>query len=188
MYIFFFSILERDDPRCLAGTFFNRNFTFYLCSTPVNLASIPEEYSFSIHLVEIHLTELPDLPPRYHTTRSLPPHFMNTLKLVFDVSCPAQLSDADNHISPDLLIFDFLSPWAPGISRARGIPAVLLANVAAGAACFLLHAFKNGSEKFPSDAIYLPEYFLVKMAEQIPDEDGRSRGLCSVSESHGTSY
>ncbi|XP_049381457.1 beta-D-glucosyl crocetin beta-1,6-glucosyltransferase-like [Solanum stenotomum] len=50
----------------------DRGFLIYLCSTPINLKStinkISEKYVDLIHLIELHLPELPKLPPHYHTT------------------------------------------------------------------------------------------------------------------------
>ncbi|KAI4384077.1 hypothetical protein MLD38_009844 [Melastoma candidum] len=174
--------IEAQFPqRLTAKRLSHHDFTVYLCSTPINLASVEgslsQEYSCSIRLIEIDLEELPDLPSQYHATRGLPPHLMNTLKRAFDDSGPAQLSSAIDRVSPDLLIYDFLSPWTLGIARAWGIPAVFLANVAAGVSCFLLHMLKNTGKKFPSKAIYIPEYFLVKMGEQIEDNQSGHKDI-----------
>lgn len=68
----------------------NRGFYVFLCSTPINLnlikKKIPEKYSLSIQLVELHLPELPELPPSYHTTNGLPPHLNSTLKKALKMS------------------------------------------------------------------------------------------------------
>ncbi|KAG5574892.1 hypothetical protein H5410_055026 [Solanum commersonii] len=53
----------------------DRGFLIYFCSTPINLKStirkIPEKYADSIQLIELHLPELPELPPHYHTTNAV---------------------------------------------------------------------------------------------------------------------
>ncbi|KAG2672359.1 hypothetical protein I3760_13G036500 [Carya illinoinensis] len=104
-----------------------RNFHIYFCSTPVNLSSIEpklsDKYSLSIHLVELPLPSLPELPPRYHTTKGLPPHLNTTLKRAFDMAS-STFSSILKTLDPDLLIYDFLQPWAPEIASSLNIPAV----------------------------------------------------------------
>lgn len=71
--------------------FADRDIHIYFCSTPVNLASmkpkpVGTKYFSKIKLVELHLPSLPELPPRNHTKKTLPPHLMLTLKKAFDMS------------------------------------------------------------------------------------------------------
>ncbi|KAI3430123.1 uncharacterized protein J3R85_008267 [Psidium guajava] len=58
-----------------------------------------------MELVELHLPSLSNLPPHYHTTKDLPPHLMNTLKVAFDAankSLPSWSSlDVDDSIASD---------------------------------------------------------------------------------------
>ncbi|GFZ14627.1 UDP-glucosyl transferase 72E1 [Actinidia rufa] len=109
----------------LAKSLSNRNFQIYLCSTPINLISIKQNLTqktfTSIKLVEIPLPMLPDLPTHHHTTNGLPPHLMPTLKRAFDMSQPSFSNILDN-IKPDLVIYDFLQPWAPQEALSRNIP------------------------------------------------------------------
>uniref|UniRef100_M1BNB0 UDP-glucose:glucosyltransferase n=1 Tax=Solanum tuberosum TaxID=4113 RepID=M1BNB0_SOLTU len=62
----------------------DRGFLIYFCSTPINLKStikkIPEKYADLIQLIELHLPELPELPPHYHTTNGLPPNLNHILQ------------------------------------------------------------------------------------------------------------
>ncbi|KAL7183445.1 hypothetical protein ACSBR2_025785 [Camellia fascicularis] len=99
----------------LAKKLSTRNFKIYLCSTPVNLTSIKrklsEKYLNSIQLIELHVPPFPDLLPLYHTTKDLPPHLMPTLKKAFDSTEPNFSLLLKTH-KPDLLIYDFLQPWA----------------------------------------------------------------------------
>ncbi|KAI6669282.1 hypothetical protein NL676_004167 [Syzygium grande] len=71
--------------------FADRDIHIYFYSTPVNLASmkpkpVGTKYFSKIKLVELHLPSLPELPPRNHTMKTLPPHLMPTLKKAFDMS------------------------------------------------------------------------------------------------------
>lgn len=67
----------------LAKKLSDRGFLIDFCSTPINLSyikkKIPHKYSCSIQLVELHLQDLPELPPHYHTTKDLPFHLQTTL-------------------------------------------------------------------------------------------------------------
>lgn len=84
-----------------------KNLNVYFCSTPVNLSSIKvklgEKHSKSLKLVEFHLPTLPDLPPDYHTTKSLPPELMPKLKQAFDIAKP-NFSKILEELKPDLVI------------------------------------------------------------------------------------
>ncbi|XP_010034308.3 beta-D-glucosyl crocetin beta-1,6-glucosyltransferase [Eucalyptus grandis] len=170
-----------------------RNFHIYLCSTPVNLSSIKpkisEKYSSSIELVELHLPSLPDLPPHYHTTKGLPPHLMNTLKAAFDMASPG-FSNIIKKLNPNLIVYDFLQPWAPEIARLHNVPAVNFWSVGAGMVSFFFHAVQNVGEGFPFEAVRLHDYEQWKFdrlfensAGGITDKDralqcaGRSSGF-----------
>lgn len=141
-----------------------RNFTIHICSTPVNLTSIrpklPENLSSSIQLDEIHLNLLPELPPQRHTTNGLPPHLMPTLKTAFDM-CGPKLDKMVEKLRPDLVVYDFLLPWAPEVAKSRGVPAVCFMSVSAGITSYLVHALNklNGDEveEFPFENIYLED-------------------------------
>ncbi|XP_030526772.1 UDP-glucosyltransferase 29-like [Rhodamnia argentea] len=169
-----------------------RNFHIYLCSTPVNLSSIKpkisEKYSSSIELVELHLPSLPDLPPHYHTTKGLPPHLMNTLKVAFDMASPG-FSNITKDLSPDLIVYDFLQPWAPEIARLHNIPAVNFWSAGAGIASFFFHAIKNIDGEFPLEAISLHDQERRKIDRMYENSAGgikdRDRALQCVGKSSG---
>ncbi|KAI3427724.1 Glycosyltransferase [Psidium guajava] len=169
-----------------------RNFHIYLCSTPVNLRSIKpkisEKYSSSIELVELHLPSLPDVPPHYHTTKGLPPHLMNTLKAAFDMASPG-FSDMTKSLSPDLIIYDFLQPWAPEIARSHNVPMVNFWSVGAGMTSFFFHAIKNVGEDFPFQAIRLHDYERWKFDRLYENSAGgikdKDRALQCVERSSG---
>ncbi|XP_049381451.1 anthocyanidin-3-O-glucoside rhamnosyltransferase-like [Solanum stenotomum] len=107
----------------------DREFLIYLCSTPINLKyaskKIPEKYADSIQLVELHLPELPELPPHYHTTYDLPHHLHHTLQKALKMSKP-NFSKILENLKPDLVIYDILQQWAERVANEHNIPAVKL--------------------------------------------------------------
>ncbi|KAM3360215.1 hypothetical protein P3S68_019927 [Capsicum galapagoense] len=109
----------------------DRGFLIYLCSTPVNLKSIinkiPEKYSESIQLVELHLPELPELPPHYHTTNGLPLHLNHILHKALKMSKPNFAKILQN-LKPDLVIYDILQQWTEDVANEQNIPAVKFPN------------------------------------------------------------
>ncbi|CAH1431721.1 unnamed protein product [Lactuca virosa] len=86
-------------------------FDIYLCSTPANVSSIKKplanDGSLAVRFIELHLRELPDLPPHLHTTNGLPLHLMPTLKKAFDKASP-KFSRILEELQPDLLIYDLI--------------------------------------------------------------------------------
>ncbi|CAL9005671.1 unnamed protein product [Prunus brigantina] len=140
-----------------------RNFHIFICSTPVNLTSIKPKlspkYSHCIEFVELHLPhdDLPELPPQYHTTNGLPPHLRSTLKRAFDMSSN-NFSTILTALKPDLLIYDFLQPWAPSLASLQNIPSVEFITTSAALTSFSVHHLRNPSDKFPFPSIYLRDY------------------------------
>ncbi|KAH0980985.1 hypothetical protein GBA52_008162 [Prunus armeniaca] len=140
-----------------------RNFHIFICSTPVNLTSIKPKlcpkYSHCIEFVELHLPhdDFPELPPQYHTTNGLPPHLMSTLKRAFDMSSN-NFSTILTALKPDLLIYDFLQPWAPSLASLQNIPSVEFITTSAALTSFSVHHLRNPSDKFPFPSIYLRDY------------------------------
>ncbi|KAI3427721.1 Glycosyltransferase [Psidium guajava] len=169
----------------LARRLSTRNLHIYLCSTPVNLSSIKpkvsEKHSSSIELVELPLPSLPDLPPHCHTTKGLPPHLMKTLQAAFDMAGPG-FSDIVKRIGPDLLLYDFLQPWAPEVAKSHGVPAVLFISTGAGPFSFMLHVLNNTCNEFPFEAIFLHDYELAKISKAVEDA-GKDRAPQSVERS-----
>ncbi|KAL3718899.1 hypothetical protein ACJRO7_003928 [Eucalyptus globulus] len=160
----------------LAKRLSTRNFHIHLCSTPVNLSSIKpkisDKYSSSIELVELLLPSLPDLPPHYHTTKGLPPHLMNTLKVAFDMASPG-FSDIVKSLGPDLLICDLFQPWAAEVAKSHGLPTVVFFIVGARTISFMFHMIKNASSKFPFEAIRFHDYELAKIGKAADDSTAR---------------
>ncbi|KAI6669274.1 hypothetical protein NL676_004159 [Syzygium grande] len=154
----------------LAKKLSKRNFHILLCSSPVNHSSIeiPHEYCSTIEPVELHVPSLAGLPPQYHTTRGLPPHLMPKLMTAFDMTGP-NLSDIIADRQPNLLIFDFLLPWAPEVARSHGIPAVNFSSVAAGTSSYVIYSIKRPSDEHPFRAIRLQDQWIAKYRSQIEE-------------------
>lgn len=153
----------------LSKRFSERNITIYFCSTPVSLNSIRErlsrtKYASGILLVELHLPNLPDLPPHFHTTKHLPPHLMPTLKKAFDLSSRG-FSDILGLLRPDLIVYDFLQPWAPAVARSQGIPAVEFLCSSAAMSTFSFNFQVNPGAEFPFPEIYLSSHEVPGFAQ-----------------------
>ncbi|KAJ4778478.1 Glycosyltransferase [Rhynchospora pubera] len=155
-----------------------KDMVIYICSTPVNLQSVrnilhlprrgdrdddgshngyddhDENEGSGIRLVELHLPSLPGLPPHLHTTKFLLPDLMPTLKCALDLSEPA-FSKLLDTLQPDLLIYDFLQPWAPLAAQHRGIPAFHFMTSAAVQTSFFCHYSYFAEEEFPFSAVRL---------------------------------
>ncbi|XP_049379605.1 beta-D-glucosyl crocetin beta-1,6-glucosyltransferase-like [Solanum stenotomum] len=163
----------------------DRGFLIYLCSTPINLKStinkIPEKYSESIQLIELHLPEFPELPPHYHTTNGLPPHLNHTLKKALKMSKP-NFSKILENLKPDLVIYDILQQWAERVTNEHNIPAVRLLTVGATVLSYYLNFVKKPGVEFPFPAIYIRKIEQVKLGEmmansakdQEPDDDDQT--------------
>ncbi|KAJ4843763.1 hypothetical protein Tsubulata_034597 [Turnera subulata] len=145
----------------LAKKLTTRNFRIHFCSTPVNINSIkpklPPKYSTSIQFVELHLPSLPELPPHYHTTKGLPTHLMPTLKKAFDMASPSFYNILKS-LKPDLLLYDFIQPWAPVLASSLNIPAVHFLCSSASMTSFIAHIMKNPDQDYPFPAINSPDY------------------------------
>lgn len=146
-----------------------RNLVIYLCSTPVVLNSVREklspEFSSSIHFLELHLPTLPNLPPCYHTTNGLPPYLMSTLKEAFDLASP-DFTLMLKSLKPDLLIYDFLQPWAPKAAAELKIPAVEFISSSSTMTAYMLHVFNKPGVKFPFSSIYYRDYEMDRIEKQ----------------------
>ncbi|KAI3471711.1 hypothetical protein Pfo_028361 [Paulownia fortunei] len=145
----------------LAKKLTSRGFIIYLCSTPATLSGIEkkitEKMSQSIKLVPLLLPNLPGLPRKFHTTNGLPPHLMPKLKEALDLSVD-DFSYILADLKPDLLIYDFLQPWAPLVAKEQNIPAVEFVTSSPTMTCFMFHYFKNPVIEFPFSKIYYRDY------------------------------
>ncbi|BFG21098.1 hypothetical protein CerSpe_073720 [Prunus speciosa] len=170
----------------LAKKLTHRNFHIYFCSTPVNLRSIKpklsEKYSRCIELVQLHLPydDLPELPPHYHTTNGLPPHLMSTLKTAFDMASP-NFSNILKTLNPDLLIYDFLQPWAPSVAFLQNIPAIEFFTTSAAMMSVCAHHGEKPGVKFPFPSIYYETSKIKMLLESSSNgiSDGDRAKQCS---------
>ncbi|KAH7839355.1 hypothetical protein Vadar_003102 [Vaccinium darrowii] len=145
----------------LAKRLTEKNFNIYFCSTNVNLNSVkkmlPEKYSHSIQLVELHLPSSPELPPHYHTTNGLPSHLMGALKIAFGNSKPF-FSHILSTLNPDLVIYDFNMPWVSTAASELNIPSILFLIFGSAFISFLLNRLVNPDTEFPFQSIHLDDY------------------------------
>ncbi|CAH9079505.1 unnamed protein product [Cuscuta epithymum] len=164
----------------LAKKLSQRGFCIHLCSTPINLSffknKIPQKYSSSIQLLELHLPELPDLPPHYHTTNGLPLHLHTTLHKALEMAEPT-FSDIVGTMKPHLLIYDFLQPWAAAIAKSHNVPAVQFPTSGSAMFSYAFHAFFRQNAEFPfaelSPSIYDQERLDKILAELRSSRNGR---------------
>ncbi|CAI9770341.1 unnamed protein product [Fraxinus pennsylvanica] len=173
----------------LAKRLAKRNFIIHLCSTPANLSSIKnkigEKFARSIRLVELHLPKLPELPPCYHTTNGLPPHLMPTLKRAFEMAAP-NFAYILSNIRPDLLIYDFLQPWAPLAAALLNIPAVEFITSSSSMTAYMFHFFKYPGIEFPFPTLFYRDYELVhraKLLESATDKQVKERAFQGIQRS-----
>lgn len=141
----------------------NSNFQVYICSTPVNLSPFKEnlavkhKLSSSIQFVDILLPSTSELPSEYHSTKNLPPHLMPALKTAFDGAKDCFL-DILRELNPDLLIYDFLQPWAPAVAREENnIPSVLFISAAVSIDAFLYHCTEYPDLDYPIPELNFPK-------------------------------
>ncbi|KAK1396636.1 Flavanone 7-o-glucoside 2''-o-beta-l-rhamnosyltransferase [Heracleum sosnowskyi] len=87
----------------LAKQLTKRSFNIYICSTPVNLASIKNRVheNDNIQLVELHLSSSPELPPHYHSTKGLPSNLYPILEQTLEKADPVFVNILKD-INPDL--------------------------------------------------------------------------------------
>ncbi|XP_041991966.1 UDP-glucosyltransferase 29-like [Salvia splendens] len=138
-----------------------RNFVSYICSSQINLDHIRKHLSpkdsISIKLVDLQIAATPDLPLHHHTTNGLPPHLMAPLKRALDQARPTFFTLLTT-LKPDLVLYDFLMPWAPEeAAAALNIPAVLFFPTGAASTSLLVHHWLGDASSYPFPAIYFRE-------------------------------
>ncbi|KAG5574895.1 hypothetical protein H5410_055029 [Solanum commersonii] len=148
----------------------DRGFLIYFISTPINLKStinkIPEKYADSIQLIELHLLELPELPPHYHTTNGLPPNLNHILQKALKMSKP-NFSKILENLKPDLVIYDVLQQWAKRVANEHNIPAVKLITSGASVFSYFFNILRKPEVEFPFPAIYLRKIEQVRLSEMV---------------------
>ncbi|KAI4383762.1 hypothetical protein MLD38_009564 [Melastoma candidum] len=136
-------------------------FLVYFCSTPACLEPVCDSLrrlSPSIVPVELDLpcSNFPELPPHYHTTRDLPPHLMSTLKTAFDASRPHFYHILES-FRPNLVIYDFLQPWAAAVAAEARISSVVFLTTGGAASSFMSHCIERSSAEYPFPSLNMPE-------------------------------
>ncbi|CAH9100625.1 unnamed protein product [Cuscuta europaea] len=133
----------------------------HLCSTPINLSfiknKIPQKYSSSIRLVELHLPELPELPPHYHTTNGLPHHLNSTLHKALKMAKPT-FSDIMGTMKPHLLIYDVQQPWAAAVAKSHNVSAVQFITSGSAMCSYAFHLYFRENAEFPFPELSLCKY------------------------------
>ncbi|XP_031111917.1 beta-D-glucosyl crocetin beta-1,6-glucosyltransferase-like [Ipomoea triloba] len=145
----------------LAKNLVDRGFLIHLCSTLVNLNSIknniPQAYSESIRLVELHLPESPHLPPHYQTTNGLPRHLHDALKKVLNMAAP-DFAKILKTLNPYLVIHDTMQPWFVKLALSLDIPAVPFFTTSAAVGSYFSHIMNKSAAEFPFPALLLRRY------------------------------
>ncbi|GLT63835.1 hypothetical protein SLA2020_363680 [Shorea laevis] len=164
----------------LAKSLTQKNFQVFFCSTPINLKPIREKYKpmSSIQLVDLHLPPMDQLPPQFHTTKDLPPHLMSTLKTALDMAKP-EFSRILMTLKPDIVLFDYLQPWAKDVAEEQGIQAVTFMTVGAVSSSFLVHysIMDDPRKEFPFQEINFPDTERRGMMKFMHDSaDGKTNG------------
>ncbi|XP_049368944.1 beta-D-glucosyl crocetin beta-1,6-glucosyltransferase-like [Solanum verrucosum] len=166
----------------LAKKLVDRGFLVDLCSSSINLSfirtRIPETYCSSIHLVELQLPDLQELPPHYHTANGLPLHLHSTLQKALKMAKPNLLNILEAR-KPDLLIHDVKQLWAAGVASTLDIPAVRFFTSCAAMCSYFSHLFVKPNVEFPFQALRLNPYELTKahkvVKEHREDDDPEVR-------------
>ncbi|XP_019191653.1 PREDICTED: beta-D-glucosyl crocetin beta-1,6-glucosyltransferase-like [Ipomoea nil] len=157
----------------LAKNLADRGFLVHLCSTPDNLNSIknniPQSYSQSIRLLELHLPESPDLPPHYQTTNGLPLHLHDALKKVLKMAEP-DFTELLKTLNPDLLIHDVVNLWAEKVALSLNIPSVRFFTASAAMCSYFTHMLTNPGAEYPFPALRLRQYEQTKTRELMNQE------------------
>ncbi|XP_074366386.1 UDP-glucosyltransferase 29-like [Apium graveolens] len=142
----------------LAKQLTKRNFHIYLCSTPINLASVKKraDEDDNIQLLEFHLPSSPELPPRYHCSTGLPAELNPVLLRVFENAGPVFV-DILKDIKPDLVIYDFMPSWPAQVALSLNIQVVYFSIFPVPMCCLPLHDSKRAGEKFPYQNVVIPQ-------------------------------
>ncbi|KZV39630.1 flavanone 7-O-glucoside 2''-O-beta-L-rhamnosyltransferase [Dorcoceras hygrometricum] len=136
----------------LAKKLIPRNFQVFLCSTPVNLESFRESINEpSLEFVELHLSSS-ELPAKYHTTKNLPTHLMPALKTVF-IESKENFRNILKNIQPDVLVYDFMQPWASVMASEEGIRSTVLFPCGAACTSCIVHYAIQPEKEFPFESL-----------------------------------
>ncbi|OIT29623.1 PREDICTED: beta-D-glucosyl crocetin beta-1,6-glucosyltransferase-like [Nicotiana attenuata] len=153
----------------LAKKLADKGFLIRVCSTPISLESIdkeiPEKYSASIKIVELHLPKLPQLlAPHCHTTNDLPPNLDQIVQKALKFSKP-NFSKILENLKPDLVIYDILLQWAEVVANEHNIPSIKFITCGAAIFSYFFNSLRKPEVEFPFPNIYPKESELVKWGE-----------------------
>ncbi|WOH11509.1 hypothetical protein DCAR_0830996 [Daucus carota subsp. sativus] len=139
----------------LAKHLTKRSFKIYLCSTPINLASIKTrvDENDDIQLVEFHLPSSPSLPPHFHCTNGLPSHLQPLLHQTFENAAPVFM-DILKEIRPNLVIYDVIPSWPAELALSLDIPAIHFSTHAASTCSLAIHFYKRVGHDFPFPEVF----------------------------------
>ncbi|XP_052886976.1 flavanone 7-O-glucoside 2''-O-beta-L-rhamnosyltransferase-like [Gossypium arboreum] len=115
--------------------------------------------SSSIQLIYLHLPSPSQLPPHHHTTRSLPPHLFPFLIPAFDAAKP-NFSNILSTLKPNLVIYDFLQPWAAAAANEQDVESVMFLTTGADGISSAVHYFKNPNVEHSIQEAELKKYIL----------------------------
>nr|GMD63270.1 beta-D-glucosyl crocetin beta-1,6-glucosyltransferase-like [Ipomoea batatas] len=156
----------------LAKNLVDLGFLIQFCPTPVNLNSIknniPQAYSQSIRLVELHLPETPHLPPHYQTcTNGLPRYLHDALKEALKMAAP-DFAKILKTLNLDLIIHDIMQPWVVKLALLLHIPAVpFFTSSAAAVGFYFSHVMNKSAAEFPFPALLLRRYEQTKTLQLL---------------------
>lgn len=140
----------------LANKLVHRNFHVFLCSTPVNLEPFRKSINHpSLEFVDLHLSTT-QLPEKHHTTRNLPTHLMPTLKTAF-IESKETFRNILKTIKPDILIYDFMQPWASEMASEEGISSIVLFPCGAACTSCIVHYSIQPELEFPFESLRFSE-------------------------------
>ncbi|OVA05952.1 UDP-glucuronosyl/UDP-glucosyltransferase [Macleaya cordata] len=92
---------------------------------------------------------------------------METLKEAFDMASPS-FSNLLRSLNPNLLIYDFLQPWAPLVASSQNIPAIQFLTLGAASSSYYYQMCKNlAPVEFAFPSIFLHEYELQKFVRLL---------------------
>ncbi|XP_073022431.1 beta-D-glucosyl crocetin beta-1,6-glucosyltransferase-like [Primulina eburnea] len=140
----------------LAKRLIHRNFRVFLCSTPVNLEPIRKSIEEpSLEFVDLHLSST-ELPKKYHTTKNLPTHLMPTLKTAL-IDSKENFRNVLKIVKPDILVYDFMQPWASAMASEEGISSIVLFPCGAACTSCIVHYTNQPEMEFPFESLRLSE-------------------------------
>ncbi|XP_073022108.1 UDP-glucosyltransferase 29-like [Primulina eburnea] len=140
----------------LAKRLIHRNFHVFFCSTPVNLEPFRKSINDpSLEFVDLHVSST-ELPEKYHTTKNLPTHLMSTLKTAI-IESKETFRNILKTIKPDILVYDFMHPWASEMASEEGISSIIFYPCGAASTSCRFHYTIQPDMEFPFESLRFSE-------------------------------